>query len=69
LGDGAVIGAGAIVLGNIKIGKNAKVGAGTLVIKDVPDNGTVVGEPGRITQTVASLRAEIAVLKERVNSL
>jgi len=66
VGDGAIIGAGAIILGDIKIGTNAKIGAGALVIKDVPDNGTVVGEPGRLTQTEASLRNEIATLKAQL---
>jgi len=64
--DGAIIGAGAIVLGDIKIGTNAKIGAGALVIKDVPANGTVVGEPGRNVQIEASLRSEIAALKQRL---
>jgi len=61
--SGAIIGAGAIILGDIVIGKNAKIGAGALVIKDVPENGTVVGEPSRNAQTEASLRSEIERLK------
>lgn len=67
--DGAIIGAGAIILGDIRIGKATKIGAGALVIKDIPDGHTVVGEPGRITQKEASLRAEIATLKEQVECL
>ncbi len=46
--SGAVISAGAKVLGNITIGKNAKVGANSVVIKDVPDDSTAVGIPARI---------------------
>jgi len=46
--SGAVISAGAKVLGNITIGKNAKVGANSVVIKDVPDNSTAVGIPARV---------------------
>ncbi len=45
---GAVISAGAKVLGNIVIGENAKVGANSVVIKDVPDNSTAVGIPARV---------------------
>ena len=69
VGDGAIIGAGAIILGDIKIGPGAKIGAGAMVIKDVPGNGTIVGEPGRNVQIEASLRSEIEVLKKRVSAL
>ena len=48
LGDGAVIGAGAKVLGPITIGANARVGSNAVVVKDVPDNVTVVGVPARL---------------------
>lgn len=48
LRDGVVIGAGAKVLGPIIIGKNAKVGSNSVVVKDVPDSATVLGIPGRI---------------------
>lgn len=43
-----VVGAGAKVLGNINIGNDVRVGAGSIVLIDVPDNSTVVGVPGRI---------------------
>ncbi|SHG12818.1 serine O-acetyltransferase EpsC [Ornithinibacillus halophilus] len=46
--DNALIASGAKVLGSITIGKNAKVGAGSVVLKDVPDNSTVVGIPGKV---------------------
>jgi serine O-acetyltransferase len=45
---GVVVGAGAKILGNITIGNNCYVGANSVVLKDVPDNSTVVGIPGRI---------------------
>jgi len=48
IGDNVVIGAGAIVLGAIKVGDNSKIGAGSVVIKDVPPCSTVVGVPGRV---------------------
>ena len=41
--DNVVVGAGAKILGNITIGNNVKVGANSVVLKDVPDNCTVVG--------------------------
>ena len=48
LGDNIVVGSGAKVLGNITIGSNSRIGAGSVVIDDVPENSTVVGIPGRI---------------------
>lgn len=45
---GVVVGAGAKVLGNITLGNYSKVGAGSVVISDVPDYATVVGIPGRV---------------------
>ena len=48
IGNNVVIGAGAIVLGNISVGNNSRIGAGAVVTKTVPPNSTVVGNPGRI---------------------
>lgn len=45
---GAVIGAGAKVLGNITIGENSKVGANSVVVKEVPDHSTAIGIPARV---------------------
>ena len=45
--DGVIVGTGARVLGPLEIGAGAKVGAGAIVVKDVPPNSTVVGNPGR----------------------
>lgn len=46
--DNVVIGAGAKVLGSITIGSDTKIGAGSVVLKDVEENATVVGVPGRV---------------------
>ncbi|WP_187648377.1 serine O-acetyltransferase [Nitrosophilus labii] len=46
--SGTVIGAGAKVLGNITLGKNVKIGANSVVVKDVPDDSTAVGIPARV---------------------
>ena len=48
LADGVVVGAGAKILGPIEIGPNARVGANSVVIRDVPAGMTVVGIPGRV---------------------
>lgn len=46
--DNALIATGAKVLGSITIGENSKVGAGSVVLHDVPPNSTVVGIPGKV---------------------
>ncbi|MCL6617478.1 MAG: serine O-acetyltransferase, partial [Anoxybacillus ayderensis] len=46
--DNCLIATGAKVLGSITIGENSKIGAGSVVLKDVPPNSTVVGIPGRV---------------------
>ncbi|SFB24747.1 MULTISPECIES: serine O-acetyltransferase [unclassified Bacillus (in: firmicutes)] len=46
--DNALIATGAKVLGSITIGENSKIGAGSVVLKDVPPNSTVVGVPGKV---------------------
>lgn len=51
LGDGVVVGTGAKILGNIRIGDHVKVGAGSVVVRPVPDHATVVGVPGRIVKS------------------
>ena len=50
IGNNVLIGCGAKILGNITIGNNAKIGANAVVLKDVPDNATVVGIPGKVTK-------------------
>ncbi len=48
LGNNVIVGAGAKVLGNITIGDYVRIGAGSVVIEDVPEYSTVVGIPGRV---------------------
>ena len=48
LGDNVVVGAGAKVLGPFTVGSNSRIGANSVVIKEVPPNSTVVGVPGRV---------------------
>ena len=47
---GAVIGAGAKILGNIEIGEFAKIGANSVVVKEVPDNATAIGIPAHVIE-------------------
>lgn len=48
IGNEVVIGTGAKILGNIRIGDHVKVGAGSVVVRSVPNCSTVVGVPGRV---------------------
>ncbi len=57
LGDHVVIGSGAKVLGNIELGEWVRVGAGSVVVRSVPEHSTVVGVPGRIV-AVKGVRVE-----------
>lgn len=83
IGNNVIIGAGAKILGSITIGDFVRVGAGSVVIEDVPEHSTVVGVPGRIAnQTVEDengilmhnkipdpVKAELDNLNERFNEL
>src|SRR5690349_4131249 len=78
----AIVGAGAKILGNIVIGQNCRIGAGSVVLSDIPDNSTVVGVPGRIVyrngkrvvindprQTGDPIAEKIASLENKVRDL
>jgi serine O-acetyltransferase len=51
LGNHVVVGAGAKILGGIKVGDNVKIGANSVVLKNVPANSTVIGVPARVIKT------------------
>ncbi len=50
LADDVVVGAGAKVLGPIEVGSGARIGSNAVVVRDVPENSTVVGVPGRLIE-------------------
>ena len=58
IGNSVIIGTGAAVLGNIVVGDHVRVGAGSVVIRPVPANSTVVGIPGRIVRGPAHIDLE-----------
>ncbi len=60
VGDNVVIGSGAKVLGPFTVGKNSKIGSNSVVVKEVPQNSSVVGIPGRVV-----MQQEPKVEKER----
>ncbi len=49
IGDNVYIGPNVVIVENVKIGSNATIGAGSVIVKDVPENATVVGNPQRVT--------------------
>jgi len=53
IGNNVVIGTGAKILGNITIGSHTKIGAGSVVVRSVPEHSTVVGVPGRVVRSRA----------------
>lgn len=69
IGKNVIIGAGTSVLGPITVGEGAKIGAGAIVIKDVPAGHTIVSEPSRDVNLEQSLRQEIELLKQRIEIL
>ena len=73
-----MIGTGAKILGSINIGNNVKVGAGAVVLDEVPDNATVAGVPGKVVKKDgARVHAELDLehgdvpdpVNERIESL
>lgn len=59
LHNNIVVGAGAKILGNITIGSNSRIGAGSVVVDDVPENSTVVGIPGRIVKQKLLIQGQL----------
>ncbi len=53
IGDGCLIGANASLVGDIRVGRFAKIGAGAVVFADVPEGATVVAQPPRVIEKAA----------------
>ena len=64
VGDNVMISAGAKIIGSFRIGENSKIGAGSVVLKEVPPNCTVVGVPGRIVK-----RGDVKVPRSDMNQV
>jgi serine O-acetyltransferase len=71
LRDNVTVGAGAKIIGAITIGENSRVGAGSVVVRDVPPNAVVVGVPGRVTykdgQRVSGIDMDMTDLPDPVS--
>ena len=59
LGNRVIVGSNATILGAITIGDGARIGSGSVVVKPVPPNVTVVGVPGRISESMTPEKAEL----------
>ena len=64
IGNNVVVGSGAKVLGPFKVGDHSKIGAGAIVLKEVPPHCTVVGNPGRV---VRMMGARVGIDLDQVN--
>ena len=79
LGNNVMVGSGAKVLGPFKVGNNARIAANSVVLREVPDNATVVGVPGRVVKisgekldhihTPDPIMLEIQQLQDRITRL
>lgn len=79
LGNNVMVGSGAKVLGPFKVGNNARIAANSVVLREVPDNATVVGVPGRVVRicgekldhvhTPDPIMLELQMLHERISQL
>lgn len=67
--DGASIGAGAVILPGLEIGRNAMIAAGAVVTRSVPPNAVVVGNPAKIVGYVDAVRGEASKLPETEGAL
>ena len=66
IGNHVVVGCNASVLGDITIGNNVRIGAGSVVLKDVPDDCTVVGVPGRIVRRAGLKTSECDLMHNQL---
>ena len=48
IGNDVVISCGVLIIGNVKIGDNVMIGAGAVVVKDIPDNAVAIGVPAKV---------------------
>jgi len=64
VGDNVMVSAGAKILGSFTIGENSKIGAGSVVLEEVPPNSTVVGVPGRVVK-----RNDLAIPRDDMNQI
>ena len=55
LGDNVSLGANVVIVGSVKIGNNVIIGAGSVVVKDIPDNSVAAGNPAKVIKTLPAI--------------
>ena len=53
IGDNVTLGANVVVIGNVRIGNNVMIGAGSVVVKDIPNNSIAVGNPAKVIKQIS----------------
>lgn len=69
IGDDVQIGAGAKIIGPIRVGNRARIGANAVVVKDVPDDATVVGIPARVVRIAGRKVSENGTVENPVSAV
>lgn len=59
IGDNVEIGSNVCIIGEIRVGNNVKIGAGSVVVKDIPDNSIAVGNPARVIKTLTPAKQDL----------
>lgn len=69
IGNNCYIGAGAKIIGNVKVGNNVRIGANAVVVENIPDNSTVVGVKSRVIQKNKTMNNSFLGSKEFLNTV
>jgi len=67
IGDNVEIGCNVCIIGEVKIGNNVKIGAGSVVVKDIPDNSVAVGNPARVIKTLEPKTPQVQLQEETLS--
>ncbi len=56
IGNNVEVGSNVCIIGEVRVGNNVRIGAGSVVVKDIPDNSVAVGNPARVIRTIAPMK-------------
>ncbi|MCJ8164131.1 serine acetyltransferase [Pontibacter sp. E15-1] len=62
IGDNVELGSNVCIIGEVRIGNNVRIGAGSVVVKDIPDNSVAVGNPARVIRTLEPVGQRIQMI-------